>query len=77
MNTYPLSAVVAIDDDVLNPQFAALVARFPNITWVSTNVKVGQLYAIDLLYSFIKTEYFFHSEEDFVFLLPGFIERSL
>jgi hypothetical protein len=51
--------------------------KFPNITWISTNLKVGQLFAIDIAYKFVKTEYYFHSEEDYEYILPGFIEKSL
>lgn len=49
------------------------MAKYPNITFMSTNLKVGQFYAVDLIYKYIKTEYYFHSEEDFLFILPGFI----
>lgn len=39
--------------------------------------RVGQIKAIDALYSFVKTPYIFHLEDDWEFYAPGFIERSL
>jgi hypothetical protein len=63
-NTYPIEEIIVVDDDFINEGFNALKHKFPNITWISTNLKVGQLYAIDIAYKFVKTEYYFHSEED-------------
>lgn len=39
--------------------------------------RVGQIMAIDVAYSFVKTPYIFHLEDDWQFYAPGFIERSL
>jgi hypothetical protein len=63
-NTYPIKEIIVIDDDVINEEFNTTKQMFPNITWISTNMKVGQLFAIDIAYKFITTEFYFHCEED-------------
>lgn len=40
-------------------------------------MKVGQLYAVDMAYKHVKTEYIFHLEDDFLFIGKGMIEKSL
>lgn len=50
---------------------------YQNITWIMTDIKVGQLLAIDLAYQFVSTKYYFHAQDDFEFLRPGFIEYML
>jgi hypothetical protein len=64
MNTYPIKEIIVIDDDIINDGFNEIKQKYPNITWVSTNMKVGQLFAIDIAYKFVKTDFYFHSEED-------------
>lgn len=39
--------------------------------------KVGQIGAIDCLYSKVRTPYIFHCEDDWEFYRPGFIQKSL
>ena len=39
--------------------------------------KIGQIKAIDLLYSQVETPYIFHCEDDWEFYRPGFIQKSL
>lgn len=47
------------------------------MTWVITNINVGQLETLDQIYKYIDTDYFFFSEDDFQYFRPGFIEYSL
>lgn len=39
--------------------------------------KLGQIRSIDIAYSFVKTPYIFHCEDDWEFYRGGFIEESL
>jgi hypothetical protein len=48
MNTYPTKEIIVVDDDVIFEGFDEMKQKYPNITWVSTNMKVGQLFAIDI-----------------------------
>ena len=54
-----------------------MIKNYPNITWIITNIKIGQASALDQAYKHIETEYFFSSEDDWEYLRPGFIEYSL
>lgn len=76
-NSYPLKKVVCVNDGPSYPELEAVIKLFPNVTWVISNIKVGQLEAVDQGFRYIDTEYFFFSEDDFEYLKPGFIEHSL
>ena len=54
-----------------------LMKKYPNLTWLLTGEHVGQLAAIDMAYSLVETEYIFHSEDDWLYIKPGYIEESL
>ena len=79
-NTYPIKDTYIIDDSgihgcndmVLSPFYELL-----NIKSIYNKVNIGQIQTIDKAYSYVKTEYIFHCEEDWEFLQPGFIEKSL
>ena len=72
-NTYPLKKVVVTHDGPIHEGLKGVIKMFPNITWVITTVKIGQLAAIDFGYQYIDTEYYFHSEDDWNYLKYGFI----
>ena len=72
-NTYPLKKIVAINDGPMDEEFEKVVKQYPNITWIMTNMRVGQIAAIDQAYKHIDTEYYFHTEDDWDYLRPGFI----
>jgi hypothetical protein len=44
-----------------------------NLTLIETVAKIGQVNAIDKAYSYIKTPYIFHSEDDWEYLHEGFV----
>lgn len=50
---------------------------FPEIKLIITENRIGQLKAVDLLYSKVNTDYIFHCEDDWNFKKTGFIESSL
>ncbi|HEY5410831.1 MAG TPA: hypothetical protein VIJ94_08890 [Caulobacteraceae bacterium] len=59
-------------DQALKDAFAA----WP-IDWINTGGRVGQIRAIDLAYSLVETPYIFHMEDDWRFLRPGYIPKSI
>ncbi len=77
-NTYPIREFIVIEDgggsknDYLRPRYP----RYP-VTWLDTGERIGQVAAIDLAYAQVKTDLIFHCEDDWEFLRPQFIERSL
>ena len=54
-NTYPIRQIIIIDDDFYNDEFEKLTQIYKNVTWISTNLKVGQFYAVDLAYKHVQT----------------------
>ncbi len=61
--------------DWLENEIKSLVGNFSKVKMVSD--KVGQIGAIDFLYSKVQTPYIFHCEDDFEFYRSGFIQKSL
>jgi len=41
------------------------------VEWVSNETRMGQVYSIDRAYSMVKTDYIFHCEDDYEWLLSG------
>ena len=72
-----MKKVVIINDGPRYPELDQLIKVYPNVTWIITNIKVGQMEAIDQAFKHIETEYYFFSEDDLEYLKEGFIEYCL
>jgi hypothetical protein len=79
-NTYPIKETIIIDDsgsigcnDVVVQPFLSTI----NIKLIYNKSNIGQIQSIDKAYSYVRTKYIFHCEEDWDFLQSGFIEKSL
>ena len=55
----------------------SLKNQYPQIKFIEGTEKVGQIKAIDILYSHVKNEYIFFQEDDWSFFKTGFIGQSL
>ena len=55
----------------------SLKNQYPEIKFIEGTEKVGQIKAIDILYSHVKNEYIFFQEDDWSFFKTGFIGQSL
>src|SRR5207248_6183587 len=77
-NTYPVRDFIIIEDGD-GRKNGRLSKKYQDylLTWHDTGTRVGQVTAIDMAYSHVKTDFIFHCEDDWEFLRPGFIERSL
>ncbi len=77
-NTHPIREFIVIEDGNREKN-RALEQRYLHyrIRWMSTDRRVGQIAAIDIAYCLVKTEYIFHCEDDWEFIAPGFMEKSL
>lgn len=51
-------------------------APLGGILWIPNGKRLGQVYSIDLAYSYVETPFIFHCEDDWRFLRTGFIEKS-
>lgn len=77
-NTYPIKQFIIIDDG-LAPGCNEFVRDRYDLPFVLlyNKVKLAQIRSIDLAYSMVTTPYIFHMEEDWKFLRPNFIEKSM
>jgi hypothetical protein len=76
-NTYPIAKFIIIDDSLVDGcnDFVHTRYDFP-ITTLYNTTKIGQVRSIDVAYSQVNTEFVFHMEEDWEFLLKSPIEVS-
>lgn len=80
MNTYPIKVTYLIDDSGILGCNDTVVSKYKevlNIVSIYNKVNIGQTESIDKVYSYVRTKYIFHCEEDWVFLQPRFIEKSM
>ena len=74
-NTYnAIKEIIVVEDGDANPEH--ICARY-GARLIRINPRRGQLHAIDVVYSHVKTPYIFHCEDDWEFYRPGFIEKSM
>ena len=64
-------------DDSGSPIPKSLIKKYPQIKFIEGTEKVGQIKAIDILYSHVKNEYVFFQEDDWSFHKSGFITQSM
>jgi FkbM family methyltransferase len=77
-NTASVSEVVVIEDgDSSDIQPLMKKYESESFRWLTTDVRIGQIAAIDIAYATVNTEFIFHCEDDWEFTAPGFIEKSL
>lgn len=79
-NTYPIVKTIILDDSgVINCNESAISKYREKLNIISlyNKTNISQLRSIDKLYSYVSTKYVFHCEEDWEFLQPYFIEKSM
>ncbi|WP_370407732.1 glycosyltransferase [Tenacibaculum dicentrarchi] len=79
-NKYPIAQYIFIEDSPKEDSIRTVLDKFPELKGyilIVNNPKLGQMRSIDLAYSYVKTEYIFHCEDDWKFLRSNFIEESL
>lgn len=77
-NTAPLREIIVIEDGS-SANLKPFIDKYDRslFKWLATEVRVGQMAAIDIAYAAVNTEFIFHCEDDWEFTAPGFIEKSL
>jgi hypothetical protein len=79
-NTYPIKETIIIDDSGVIGCNEEVVLKYKdklNITSLYNKKNIGQIASIDKLYSYVRTKFIFHCEEDWLFMQPSFIEKSM
>lgn len=78
-NTYGIKKVIHVEDGqcIKSLEFVREFFADIEVKSVFNERNLGQLNSIDLAYGHLDTKYFFHLEEDWGFVAPGFIEYSL
>ena len=81
INTYPIEKFIIIEDstdlEMKRKLEDYILCKKGNYQLIFNETNQGQVESIDIAYSQVKTPYVFHSEDDYEFFRPGFIERSI
>lgn len=77
LNTYPVNEFIIVNDSADPEIHKRLQETYINATFVFNKENVGLMRSIDLGYKYIKTEYFFHAEDDWKLTNGKFIENSM
>lgn len=75
-NTYDIAEFIIYEDSCL-PIPQDLKDEYPFIRFLKGWGRYGQIFALDALWSEVKTEYAFTCEDDWEFIREGFIEDSM
>jgi hypothetical protein len=76
-NTYPVKEKIIIEDSGLSSVHEKLKRDYPDYKIILNPENIGLVESIDKAYAEVTTPYVFHSEDDFRYLKPGFIEKSI
>ena len=74
-NTYPIDNFIVWDDSGKEVP-SSIKQTYHNVDFRDKNPKLGQIKAIDTLFSLAKNNYIFFQEDDWEFFRSGFIEAS-
>ena len=76
INTYPMAAHIIVNDSGDPAIHAILKQKYPDFTLILHKENMGLIKSVDIGYSHIKTNYFFHCEDDWM-VTKDFIKDSL
>ncbi len=76
-NSYPVSEYIIVNDSADEKIHRQIEECFEGATFVFNKENVGLVKSIDLGYEHIKTEYFFHCEDDWCVTKDGYIKNSM
>lgn len=76
-NTYPITEYIIVNDSGDPKIWKQLEESYEGATFVFNTENVGLIKSVDLGYEHIKTEYFFHDEDDWCVNKDGFIDKAV
>jgi len=77
MNTYPIKEFIIIEDSGKPEVHEALKALYPDYHLILNEENIGLIRSVDKAYAQVTTPYVFHTEDDYEYVKPGFVEDSL
>lgn len=77
VNTYPVKEIIIIEDSGNAVMHHKIRKTYPNHHLILNEKNIGLVESIDKAYPMVTTQYIFHSEDDFDYFKPGFIERCI
>lgn len=77
LEKYFKGEIIIIEDSANAEMQEKVVEQFSHHTLILNEQNIGLIKSIDKAYSYVETPYVFHSEDDYYFLEPGFIEDSV
>lgn len=77
LNTYPIKEFIIVNDSADPAIHKQLKNTYVGAKFIFNKKNVGLMKSIDLAYPHIKTEYFFHAEDDWKLTNGRFIENSM
>lgn len=77
VNTYPFVDFIIVNDSGEPEIWEQIIKNYEGATFVFNKDNLGLIASIDKGYKAIKTEYFFHCEDDWKVTKGGFIEAGL
>lgn len=76
-NTYPIKEFYIYEDSGIKGINDVLKGMYPEIKWIESCTRYGQIVALDTLWQAVTTPYAFTMEDDWEFYREGFIEASM
>jgi glycosyltransferase involved in cell wall biosynthesis len=77
MNTYPVKEIIIIDDSGDPQEHEQLRREYPDYKLILNEKNIGLVESLDKVYAEVTTPYVFHTEDDFDFIKPGFIDKAI
>jgi glycosyltransferase involved in cell wall biosynthesis len=77
VNTCPIKEIIIIDDSSDKEMHRKIKENYSNYHLILNEWNMGLIESIDKAYAEVTTPYIFHSEDDFEYIKPGFIEKSI
>jgi GT2 family glycosyltransferase len=76
-NTYPIDDFIIIEDSGKPEVHEQLSREYPNYHLILNDKNIGLVESIDKAYAEVRSDYVFHSEDDYLFYKPDFIQKSI
>ncbi len=79
LNTHPIEKIIVIEDSTKTEMKNKILQEYGDtITLIFNEQRIGQAPSLDKIYKTVKTQYIFHTEDDYLYSgNPNFISQSI